>query len=65
VIGGENSPAFEFQSRYIEHYFEARATLPPILDVCVAAFCFAFFQKTMHKIKDFWRYVRAYKTVVL
>ena len=28
----------------MEHHFEARAMLPPILDVCVAAFCFANFQ---------------------
>ena len=39
----QNSPVFEFQSRYIEHHFEARAMLPQILDVCVAAFCFAHY----------------------
>ena len=44
VSGCKNSPVFEFQSRYMEHHFEARAMLPPILDVCVAAFCFAHFQ---------------------
>ena len=42
--GCDNSPVFEFQSRYIEHHFEARAKLPPILDVCVAAFLFCFFR---------------------
>ena len=41
----QNSPVFEFQSRYIEHHFEARAKLPPILDVCVAAFLFCLFSK--------------------
>jgi len=45
VIGCDNSPVFEFQSRYIEHHFEARTTLPPILDVCVAAFLFCLFSK--------------------
>ena len=45
VVGCKNSPVFEFQSRYIEHHFEARATLPPILDVCVAAFLFCLFSK--------------------
>lgn len=39
-----NSPVFEFQSCYIEHHFEARATLPPIIDVCVAAFLFCLFR---------------------
>ena len=38
----KNSPVFEFQSRYIEHHFEARAKLPPIFDVSVhRLFCFA------------------------
>ena len=27
-----------------QYHFEARSKLPPILGVCVAAFCFAFFQ---------------------
>ena len=40
----QNSPVFEFQNRYIEHHFEARAMLPPILDVYVAAFLFCFFK---------------------
>ena len=39
-----NSPVFEFQSCYREHHFEARATLPPIIDVCVAAFLFCLFR---------------------
>ena len=30
-----NSPVFEFQSRYIEHHFEARVKLPPIFGVSV------------------------------
>ena len=46
VSGGEawKQYGFEFQSRYIEHHFEARAKLPPIFDVCVTAFCFADLQ---------------------
>ena len=35
VNGWTNSPVFEFQSRYIEHHFEARAKLPLIFDVSV------------------------------
>ena len=38
----QNSPVFEFQSRYIEHHFEARVKLPPIFDVTMyRLFCFA------------------------
>ena len=46
VSGGEawKQYGFEFQSRHIEHHFEARAKLPPIFDVCVTAFCFADLQ---------------------
>lgn len=35
---------FGFQSRYIEHHFEARAKLPPIFDACVTAFLFCRLQ---------------------
>ena len=60
--GCDNSPVFEFQSRYIEHHFEARATLPPILDVCVAAFLFCLFQniEEIFKIVCIFALITAY-----
>lgn len=39
-----NSPVFEFQSRYIEHHFEARAKLPPILMSLRVGFLFCRLQ---------------------
>jgi len=40
-----------FKADYIEHHFEARATLPPIFDVCVIGFFVVFFSKSISCVK--------------
>ena len=41
------NPSLNFKADYIEHHFEARATLPPIFDVCVIG----FFSKSITCVK--------------
>ena len=42
----KQNPTLILRADYIEHHFEARATLPPILMLCViGSFCFFYIQQ--------------------